>query len=133
MSEQTGVVIGTPAAPGDGATIDLFNSVTAFGESGLRIQDWGRIRLTFIQLSHASAAGGLTMLARAKGSSTWRAVTEGGTFPATIAAGTSDPVTYDVMVAQYENVKFVYANGATKPTTWEVTITGYVGSVHTGT
>jgi hypothetical protein len=49
-----------------------------------------------------------------------------------MAAGTSDPVVYDVMVAQYEAVKFTYVNGATLPTTWEVTITGYVGSVHTG-
>jgi len=132
MNEQVGITIGTPPAPANGATIDLFNSDTAFGVGGLRMQDWGRIRLAFLQLSHASAAGGLTMSVRAKGSTTWRAVTDGGTFPAAMAAGTSDPVVYDVMVAQYEAVKFTYVNGATLPTTWEVTITGYVGSVHTG-
>jgi hypothetical protein len=36
------------------------------------------------------------------------------------------------MVAQYDAVKFTYENGATEPTTWEVTLTAYTGSVHTG-
>jgi hypothetical protein len=130
--EDVGLVFSTPSAPGDAATIDLFNSETAFGLNALRLLNIGRIRLAFLQLSHASAAGGLTMLVKSKGSTTWRNVTDGGTFPATMAAGTSDPVTYDVMVAEYENVKFEYENGATLPTTWEVTITAYVGSVHTG-
>jgi hypothetical protein len=130
--EDVGITLGKPAAPGDAATIDLFNSDTAFGRNALRLLNIGRIRIAFLQLSHASAAGGLTMYAREKSSATWRAVTDGGTFPATCAATTTDPVVYDVMVAQYDAVKFPYENGATEPTTWEVTLTAYTGSVHTG-
>ena len=126
--------IGVPDAPASGATIDLFNSVTAFGAKQMRALDIRRIIVAFLQVSHASAANGLKSYASTDGGTNWDTVDFDGTMPKAIdASSTSTDVIEDFKVSQYDDFKLTYENSANTLTAWRVGITLQVGDVNPGT
>lgn len=121
-----------PSKPASGATVALFNSVTAFnGAKLMRQAHLTRIQINFLSVSHVSGTGGLIPYKSVDGGTTWYAVDFNGLMPATVAASTTgkDNV-YDFWVGDTIDFKVEYTASANTYTTWAVSVTGYFGEVH---
>lgn len=125
--------LATASTPSSGATVTLFNSVTAYGAGMMRTVDLTRIQVNFLNVSHASAASGLIPYASSNGGTNWDQIDFRGTMPVTVAASTTgqDNV-YDFWVAPYDDFKLTYTASANTYTAWRVTVTAYFGEVHPG-
>ncbi len=117
MQIQT-VEVGTPAAPGNNATVVLFNSTRMNGgTTDGKTPGWIRnnnvtwYEVAFLSVDHDSAANGLKVYSSSDGGANWDQIETGMTRLATVA-GTVD--TYRWYVGQY-------TAGAAGPTVWRVT------------
>lgn len=133
------VRVAPPAAPGNNATVTLFDSTQVFGKKMMRTLGIGRVHLSFTGLDQASAASGLAGYQSGDGGVNWDPFAFGysgsatGTLPATVAAATaSDSSTFDIFVGVSDDVKFTFTAGATGPSTWRPVIMYRVGDVHVG-
>lgn len=116
-----------PAAPGNNATVKLFDSTTMFGgEACDAIAQFGitRVEVSFLSVNQASAANGLVPSSSSNGGSNWDQTEAGATVNASVA-GTVE--THDYAVDRYKDFKLEYTAGATGPTTWRVTIKAVCG------
>jgi hypothetical protein len=131
MSGQIGV--GAPAAPGNNATVTLFDSTVTFSKMGLQANQITRIRFDFAGLNQASATNGLVGYKSSDKGATWHPCSFAyngslATLPATVAADTgSDSSSYDIAIASASDVKFTFTAGATGPTVWAPVITLQAG------
>jgi len=126
-----------PAVPGDGATITIWNSITAFGRSHmLRMTKMSMLQVLFIlHGTNASAASGLKPYCSTDGGTNWRLMdfkdaSAVATMPvqvAALAAGANKRYAFEI--TDVDDFKLEYTAGATAPTTWELEVTGIFGSV----
>jgi len=122
MSET--IKVKAPAAPGNAATITLFDSTamvtgTAGGNRNwLSLNNINRVRVAFANLSHASAANGLKAQYSHDGGTTWL---DGEASGQTVAVA-AYVQTFDFACEAMSDMRLRYENGATQPTTWQVEI-----------
>jgi hypothetical protein len=125
--------VGAPAAPGNGATVPLFDSTVTFSKMGLAANQVTRIRFDFAGLNQPSAASGLAGFKSSDKGKTWfpcKFAYNGGTalLPATVSADTgSDSNSYDIFIGGAADVKFTFTASATGPTVWNPIITLQAG------
>lgn len=126
----------TPAAPGNAATVVLFNSVVAFGAQQMRHVGLDMVELIMLALDQASAASGLKAYGSKKGGAFFQMSfpdqSGTATMPKTyaaLAAGSNYQDMFDV--SGLDDFKLEYTAGATGPTDvsgWSPIITGYFNS-----
>ena len=127
MSWNETVSFTPPAAPGNNATVKLFDSTTMLGNEPakmLRTLGINRIEVAFLSVNQASAASGLRSYASSNDGTNWDETQAAISIPATTAGVVN---TYDYPVDSYDDFKLEYTAGATGPTTWRVSIKGIVG------
>lgn len=128
-----------PDAPGNAATIDLFNSITACGRAGrFRNLNISMIEITWSTLSHASAANGLkiyrwdtTLNSGAGGWDQLSMPDSSGvaTMPVTVSAVAADTnAHYGFVVTHLGDVKITYENSANVLSGWGGEITLHQGA-----
>ncbi len=119
--------IKAPAAPGDAATVTLFNSTTMFGGeacAALSLFKISRVIVTFLSINQASAANGLVPSASSNDGANWDQTETGITVAASVAGSVE---THDFAVDRFRDFKLLFTAGATGPTTWRVTVCAIVG------
>lgn len=127
MSWNETVSFTPPSAPGNGATVKLFDSTTMLGNEAakmLRTLGINRIEVAFLSVNQASAALGLRSYASSDNGANWDE-TQAAIALAATSSGTV--ATYDYPVDSYDDFKLEYTAGATGPTTWRVSVKGIVG------
>lgn len=136
MSESS--VFAAPSAPGNNASVDLFNSVTAFGGGMMRMLGLDMVEISFHLLDQASATNGLKLSTSTDKGVTWTQSTvpdDAGTatMPLTVSSLAANAQrSYRFVVSGYPDVKITYTAGATGPTAttgWGVSVVGYFGAV----
>lgn len=131
---QESMRIAAPTAPASGATVVLFDSETMFGVGVMRPLNLTLLEVTFVRLSHASAANGLKAYMKSVPGGTWRETTmpdDSGvaTMPVTISAVTAAGEEAErFVVTPYAEFKLEYENSANVLTTWEVSIVAHLGA-----
>jgi hypothetical protein len=111
-----------PAAPGNNATVTLFDTTTMFGETWSKVisaLNMSRVSVSFLSLDQASAANGLVPAASSNGGTNWDQTQAGITIAASVA-GTVN--TYDFDIDIYDDFRLRYTAGGTGPTVWRITI-----------
>lgn len=122
--------VGVPAAPGSGATIDLFNSITMTGQAGrFRHLNITSIQILIRKLSHASAASGLKIYDWSDSAGAWTQLSMPdssgtATMPVTVAALAAETNHhYSFVVDHLDDVRITYENSANVLTDWDLEIT----------
>jgi hypothetical protein len=119
--------IGPPAAPGNNATVTLFDSTTMFGGepcNAINLFKINRVSVTFLSVNQASAASGLRSYASSDKGTNFDETQAALSIPATVAGVVN---TYDYPVDGYDDFRLTYTAGATGPTTWRISIKAIVG------
>lgn len=117
MSEMTEVA--PPAAPGNNATVILFDS-TRFYTNGIARANMSRVIVTFSSVNQDSAVAGLIPYSSVNGGTNWDQAEAGVQITAASTSGTVN--THDYAVDRYKDFKLEYTAGATGPTVWRVSI-----------
>lgn len=118
-----------PAAPGNNATIDIWNSVTAFGPKMMRVLGMTELQVMFLRLDQSSAASGFVAQCSTDGGATWRGMDFSSTMPKQItllAANTNDVETFDVTMV--DDFRLQYTASGTGPSVWDLVISGIFGA-----
>lgn len=111
--------IGAPAAPGNNATVTLFDSPTMLA-GGLQQNGVRFITVDFANLDQASAVAGLRGYKSIDKGASWLEADFDVSLPLQIAAGDT---TVKIYVGSAEDAKLTYTAGAVGPSAWNVTIT----------
>ena len=133
MNLQGTVQVSLPPAPSAGATVELFNSVKAFGAGMMGPLQIQRIRLDFAGMDQPSAASGLVGYKSPDGGTTWYQCAfsltgSGNTLPQTVAKDTgTDSTSYDIFIGSARDVKFLFTASGTGPTIWPKSCTLQAG------
>jgi len=132
---QESVVYASPAAPAANGTAVLFNSILAFnGAKMMRMAGLTMVEVTFLRLSHDSAANGLIAYASTDGGTNWRKMSfpdSGGTatMPLTVSALAADTnKTYTFDVSGCVDFKLEHTNSNNTLTAWELMVVGHFGA-----
>jgi len=135
---QESMRIAAPAAPASGATVVLFDSEVMFGVGVMRSLNLTLLELTWLRLSHASAASGLKAYGKSAPGGTWRETTmpdDNGTatMPVTVSAVTTSAVESErFVVTDMAEFKLEYTNSANTLTDWELSIIAHFGATAVG-
>lgn len=127
MSWNETISFTPPAAPGNNATVKLFDSTTMLGNEPakmLAVLGINRIEVSFLSVDQASAALGLRSYASSNNGTNWDETQAAIAVGATVA-GTVN--TFDYPVDRFDDFKLEYTAGASGPTVWRVSIKGIVG------
>lgn len=126
------MTIAPPSAPGNNATVTLFDSVTMMGSGKqLRYLNATLLEVTFNSLDQDSAASGLKSYTSTDSGTNWienlmRDDSGTATMGATISA-TDDPRTYRFVLSSFEDFRLRYTAGATGPSAWGLSIVLHFG------
>lgn len=140
MSHLSGFFqISAPPAPGNNATVVLFDSTKMPGAGMLSAMQIQRIKLDFNGLNQPSAASGLKGYKSDNGGANWYQCAfslagSGATLPQTVAADTgTDSTSYDIFIGSARDVKIEFTASGTGPTIWPRTITLQAGMPQSST
>lgn len=127
------ISIKPPAAPGNGATVTLFDSAAMFYPKCLRPLNAAMLEVTFNNLDQSSAANGLVSYTSVDSPAAYvqnNMKDDNGvdTMPQTISA-TDDPRTYRFVLSPFDDFQLKYTAGATGPSVWKLTIALHCGSL----
>jgi hypothetical protein len=119
------IKIGAPLAPGNNATVTLFDSTNLF-PGGLQAAGIGFVTIDFTNLDQASAAAGLKGYKSVDRGANWREDDFGGVLGVQIPAGDTIVKVY---VGSAEHAKITFTAGATGPSAWYVTVVSSSGKL----
>ena len=129
---QETIHIKPPAAPGNGATVKLFDSTELASVIGpsLRHINATLLSIIFLGLDQASATDGLKVYGSIDRGANWKSMDMDSTFPATVAV-VADPgdTRYKVTLDGLDDCKVEYTAGGTGPSVWNLSITLVTGGL----
>jgi len=117
--------LGAPAAPGNNATVTLFDSTVTF-PAGLQASCIRFVTIDFTNLDQASATAGLKGYKSVDRGLNWREDDFGAVLGVQIPTGDT---TVKIYVGSAQHVKITLTAGATGPSAWYVNITADSGSL----
>lgn len=125
--------IAPPSAPGNDATVTLFDSAVMFWPKCLRQLNATMVEVTFNALDQDSAASGLKSYTSTDGGTNWvenlmRDDAGSATMGVTISSST-EPRTYRFAVDAFDDFRLRYTAGATGPSSWGLSIVLHCGGL----